>query len=340
MNWLPFDSPASCWPIVPPRLNELPVLKVFPPPATLDQGMPRMPVPKAEPTISIAVSAVRSVAASTTVAVVKRRFCAILFVLSRSTLLSGSTAVVAAVAAVRCWGEGTVWFLPVVQAQRCRLAQFLGVKIRALLISRLGLLRLDRVGGSVRVMAHARYLPGDFYGGLVSFDREGVVLDFARNDSLGELAYHCQLVAKVCVEGFEIWGELYGGVAIGVCCDIVTQDIKHIRGGHTRLVEVLVGGVEWVVYLEGAEAARAATCDAQTAIEPSCITGSACAVHAISSHANTCYAGEAVTGAMYTIASRAVTLHPRGTAAIYANVTIAGDAEASAPAPQPGGTRT
>jgi hypothetical protein len=81
------------------------------------------------------------------------------------------------------------------------------------------------------------------------------------HDGLGELAHYRQLIAKIAIEGFKVFGQKDGGQAVFVGDHIAVVNVHLVGRFDEGVVEILVRRIERVVDLEGATTFAEAAAD-------------------------------------------------------------------------------
>lgn len=109
------------------------------------------------------------------------------------------------------------------------------MKILSLLLRRLHFFRRDAISVGVGIVPNARDLPGDFDMRFIRANHETIARDLLGNYGLGELADHCQLIAKVAVESFEVVGQDYGRHTALIGPDVAVVDVHHVRRFNERV---------------------------------------------------------------------------------------------------------
>src|SRR3984885_4088333 len=112
--------------------------------------------------------------------------------------------------------------------------------------------RLDAMRIGPSVLTDAGDLPGNFDSRLAGLDGEAAVRDFRRDDGLRKLADHRELITEIRVESLEPCGHADDGCAAAIGDDGAVVDILHIGRFDEGVVQILVGGVEWMIDLKGA----------------------------------------------------------------------------------------
>ena len=133
----------------------------------------------------------------------------------------------------------------------------------------LRLLHLDRnaVSISPRILANAGHLPGDFNIGLIGFDGELVICHLAGHNSLRELAHHRELIAEITVQSLKPFGQGNHCAARRVGSSIAVVDVHHVGRFDEGVIEVLVGGIQRMIDLEGTTSLGEVAIDVDIAIE-------------------------------------------------------------------------
>src|ERR1700722_2685322 len=147
------------------------------------------------------------------------------------------------------------------------------MNVVTLVLLRLGPFHRDAMRIGPSVLTDAGNLPGNFDSLLAGLDGEAAVGDFRRNDGLRKLADHSELVAKIRVESLEPRGHANDGCAAAIGDDGAVVDVLHVGRFDEGVVQILIGGVEWMIDLKGAARFADVSLHSHLAIERTSVPG-------------------------------------------------------------------
>jgi hypothetical protein len=130
------------------------------------------------------------------------------------------------------------------------------LRVLHLLVGGFVLLHGDTVSVRERILTNTCYLPRHFQAGFATRNPEPVVLDLLGYIHGREGTDARELIVEVSVEGIEPVGHLHPGLAAGVEDHMAPVDVEHVGTFDEGVVKVPIGGVEGVVYFEGATSLR------------------------------------------------------------------------------------
>jgi hypothetical protein len=78
-----------------------------------------------------------------------------------------------------------------------------------------------------------------------------MVFNLTGNGGLRKLTDNGELISEIPIQGLKPFGQIDHRDSFAVSGHIAIVDIHHVRRFDERMIEVLVGRIEWVVDLEG-----------------------------------------------------------------------------------------
>src|SRR5580698_5328138 len=111
---------------------------------------------------------------------------------------------------------------------------------------------LDAMRIGPRVLTDAGDLPGNFNARFAGFDGEAAAGNLCGDPGLGGLADGCELIAKIRIESLKPRGHTHDGRAAPIGDDRAVVDVLHVGRFDEGVVQILIGGVEWMIDLKRA----------------------------------------------------------------------------------------